>query len=347
MYLQSVRLGNNFYNKQSVRSGTLRGYAEAVNRLFSLRGMPLPYDPDNKCNDSTAAISNLADEETIALQREPLTEEMAAECIRSGKQAHQDSAESLTANIVCLARYIGPRLSEYAQAQQKKITYHTWGSGTKIVRSWIPQDFKFYDKNGDDIHLHRRSSDEIFNLYQTMHYMKIIWRIQKNRKNGQSIKLPVDKNHTDLCPVYNALQIVMRKVRLDHQNMDTPVCVYANRNSSSPLYLTGSKVKKFIQDAIDKVNPTMSDEDRQKYSAHSLRVWACVLLDQAKKPPSFIKQRLRWQGDSYRLYLRDTLHQSHSHRDALSANTNEIISAIGTPEGGTFDTSSNLHDEEV
>ena len=57
------------------------------------------------------------------------------------------------------------------------------------------------------------------------------------------------------------------------------------------------------------------------------------------------------------LYLRDTLHQSQSHRDALSANTNaiisalsananDIISAIGTPECGTHDESSELDDEE-
>lgn len=118
-------------------------------------------------------------------------------------------------------------------------------------------------------------------------------------------------------------------------------------------------MKNLIHRAIEIVNPTMPKEERQKYSAHSLRVWACVLLDQAKKPPSFIKQRLRWLGESYRLYLRDTLHQSQSHRDALSDNTeaimsalsataDEFTSAIGTPEGGTQDDdeSSELHDEE-
>ncbi len=358
MYLQNVRLGNNYKNKQTVRSVTLRGYAEAVNKLFSLRGMPLPYDHEDKCNDSTIAIANLADEETVALQREPLTEAIAAEAINLGQQADQDSVDSLVANIICLARFVGPRLSEYANKQMKKITYHTWGSGTKIVRSWIAKDFTFYDTDGVQIHLHGRSSDEILSLYQMIHYMKITWRIQKNRRNGQSLKIPVERSHERVCPVYNALQIVRRKVRLDPMNLDTPVCVYVAQNSTSPLYLTGAKVKSLIHRAIDIVNPNMSQQERQKYSAHSLRVWACVLLDQAKKPPSFIKQRLRWQGESYRLYLRDTLHQSQSHRDALSANTNviivalsahgnNIISAIGTPEGGTHDTeSSELHDEE-
>lgn len=357
MYLQNVRLGNNYNNKQTVRSATLRGYGEAVNQLFFFRGMPLPYVPDDKYNDSTAAIATLADEESVALQREPLTDAIAAEAISLGQQAGQDSVDNLVANMICLSRFVGPRLSEHANKQMKKITYHTWGSGNKIVRAWIATDFTFYDKTGVQIHLHRRSSDEIISLYPQIHYMRVTWRIQKNRRNGQSLKIPVEIAHREVCPVYNALQIVMRKIRLDPTNLDTPVCVYVAKNSTASLYLTGNKVKTLIHRAIDNVNPTMSAEERQKYSAHSLRVWACVLLDQANKPPSFIKQRLRWQGESYRLYLRDTLHQSQSHRDALSANTNaiisalsanaeNIISAIGTPEGGTHDESSELHDEE-
>lgn len=360
MYLHGVRLGNNYHNRQNIRSATLRGYAEAVNELFRLRDMPLPYDPSNKRNDSTVAIANLADEETIANQREPLTEPMAAEAIRIGQQAHEDSVDNLTANIICLARFVGPRLSEYACKQQTKISYHTYRSRTKIVRPWIAEDFQFYDKHGVKINVLGISIIDILTRYNDIHHMKITWRIQKNRRNGQSIKIPADKSNRALCPVYNALQIIMRKVRLDPTNLDTPVCVYVSHNSTTPRYLTGAKVKDLLQRAINVVNPNMPPEERQKYSAHSLRVWACVLLDQANKSPSFIKQRLRWLGESYRLYLRDTLHQSQSHQAALagntneillalSANTNEYISTIGTPEGGTDDEHSSepaLQDEE-
>jgi len=363
MYLHDVRLGNNYYNRQSIRSATLRGYAEAVNNLFRLRGMQLPYDPSNKQNDSTVAIANLADEETIANQREPLTEPIAAEAIRIGQEAHQDSVDNLVANIICLGRFIGPRLSEYACNTQKKVTYHKFRSGNTIVRPWIPQDFRFYDSRGVEICLLGLSSDDILARYPDIRHMRIEWRIQKNRRNGQKIKVPADKTNHALCPVYNALQIIMRKVRLDPANMDTPVCVYVNTTSSAtsstPLYLTGAKVKDLLQRAIDIVNPNMPLEERQKYSAHSLRVWACVLLDQANKSPTFIKQRLRWLGESFRLYLRDTIHQSESHRTALTNNTNEILAAlaistvfvseIGTPEGGTDnedDSEPELQDDE-
>jgi hypothetical protein len=44
----------------------------------------------------------------------------------------------------------------------------------------------------------------------------------------------------------------------------------------------------------------------KRYSAHSLRVWACALLDEAGKLPDYIKKRLCWLGDTFRMYLKDT-----------------------------------------
>ena len=54
-----------------------------------------------------------------------------------------------------------------------------------------------------------------------------------------------------------------------------------------------------------------------KYSSHSIRVWACVVLDEAGMPPDFIKKRLRWMGESYRVYLRDTNKINEKHVQAL------------------------------
>jgi len=53
------------------------------------------------------------------------------------------------------------------------------------------------------------------------------------------------------------------------------------------------------------------------FSSHSGRVWALVLLDEAGMTPDFMKLRLRWIGDSYRLYLRDTSILQQKHIEAL------------------------------
>ncbi len=59
-----------------------------------------------------------------------------------------------------------------------------------------------------------------------------------------------------------------------------------------------------------------------------MRVWACVLLDKAGKLPDYIKKRLRWLGDSFRMYLRDTAIIQHQHVDALLAALQEVMDLI-------------------
>ena len=44
IYIKSVMLGVNYWNKYSVRSATRAGYALAVEKLFTLRNVPSPVD---------------------------------------------------------------------------------------------------------------------------------------------------------------------------------------------------------------------------------------------------------------------------------------------------------------
>ena len=76
------------------------------------------------------------------------------------------------------------------------------------------------------------------------------------------------------------------------------------------------------------IRRNIPDYKAKKYSAHSLRVWACVLLDEAGKSPEFIKKRLRWMGDSFRMYLRDTSMINMQHRDTLENASTEFSSLV-------------------
>jgi hypothetical protein len=44
--------------------------------------------------------------------------------------------------------------------------------------------------------------------------------------------------------------------------------------------------------------------------------------------PDYIKKRLRWLGDSFRMYLRDTATIQHQHVDALLAASQEVMDLI-------------------
>jgi hypothetical protein len=106
-----------------------------------------------------------------------------------------------------------------------------------------------------------------------------------------------------------------------------PVAVYKTKKGKV-IYLMGNKIAKLLRKAIKKVWPDTTPNKLKWYSTHSLRVWACVLLDEAGKLPDYIKKKLCLLGDSFRMYLRDTAIIQHQHVDALLAASQEVMDLI-------------------
>jgi hypothetical protein len=118
-YLQS---GINYYNKNSLQSAMLRGYATAIKTLFELRKYRLPINFNDKNNMAWVIVNNIIKEENKAKQHAPLDSIIFAKIQQSACQSdNSDSDRSLFANIVTLARYIGPRVSKYTQTTQSKV----------------------------------------------------------------------------------------------------------------------------------------------------------------------------------------------------------------------------------
>ncbi len=260
-------------------------------------------------------------EEDIACQRAPLDNKIFAQLQRSAASSKNcDLVNNLLFSFVSLGRYIGPRLSEYAQTTQDKVNYHTYPSGTMVIKAFVASDFIFYDGKKHIIEIFDEDS------FQQARSVKVTWRIQKNRQNGQTITLSAEVDRPKICPVRSAMRLVLRARRL-HQPDDMPRGVYRTKKGKF-IYLTGNKIAELLRKAFKSVRPDTTSEDLKQYSAHSLRVWACVLLDEAGKPPDYIKKRLRWLGDSFRMYLQDTLAIQLQHVDALREASREIMDLI-------------------
>jgi hypothetical protein len=112
------------------------------------------------------------------------------------------------------------------------------------------------------------------------------------------------------------------------QDDDQPLGVFINHYGIKK-YLTGSKIAKLLQTVARTVHPNMTREEISRFSSHSGRVWAVVLLDEAGMSPEFIKCRLRYLSDAYRLYLRDTSVIQSKHTDALNKDSEDIIKLLG------------------
>jgi hypothetical protein len=94
-------------------------------------------------------INNLIKEETVASQRSPLDSTIIAELQCAESSSHMcDSDQNLLFNILSLARFIGPRINEYAQTTQDKANYNIYPSGTYVIKVFTANDFIFYNKNG-------------------------------------------------------------------------------------------------------------------------------------------------------------------------------------------------------
>ena len=181
-------------------ANTLRGYASAIGTLFTLRGFKPPIDISDPNNLGGIIITNRKREEEIAAQRCPLSNAIFAELQQKASASHSlDSEQNCLFDLICVGRFIGPRVSEYAQTSPSKVDYHVYPSGKTVIKAFIADDFAFYDKSGNLIvHLDDKSVDIVKKV-------KITWRIQKNRRNGQAITLSADDNHSMICPVRAAL----------------------------------------------------------------------------------------------------------------------------------------------
>jgi hypothetical protein len=138
-------------------------------------------------------------------------------------------------------------------------------------------------------------------------------------------RLLSDKTNTVICPVLAPLRLVLR-ARCLSQLDSMPVASFLKKDALA--YISGSRIAILFRAAVRAVRPNTSKEEEQQYSAHLLKVWACVLPDEARKLPNYIKKCLCWMGNSFWMYLRDTRVIQDQHRKALQASSEEVMDLI-------------------
>jgi len=106
------------------------------------------------------------------------------------------------------------------------------------------------------------------------------------------------------------------------QSDDLPMCVYSDKKKMK--YLTRENLSKAVKLAAKRALPHLTEEELKRFSCHSFRVWAAVLLSEQGKEGDYVKIRLRWVSEAYRVYLRNTKQSAVNHNDALEFDTEEI-----------------------
>ena len=148
--------------------------------------------------------------------------------------------------------------------------------------------------------------------------MNVKWRFQKNNDNGQIISYVEDKEYPIHCYVRAAKRIRRRAIRLQQEN-DKPIAIFRKQAKNTKFdYIDDTHVNKILQEAASAVHHVTKKDELHRFTTHSIRVGACVLLHSQKVSKEDIQFRLRWRSDSFKMYLGNIIPLAEMHKNAVA-----------------------------
>ena len=302
---------------KTIRSGTILRYLSAAAELS------VPANMMNPClnimGKQSSYINDIIHElrrwESIPDRREPVTKEIIEYVIEKGtrlNKSNPDNIYSALADWLILGQQTGFRRKEWAQdrthlKKHKDIQRNIDGSSA----AFILEDFEFRANNNKRI-----NSDSDKDITKAC-ITNIKWRYQKNNDNGQVISYIEDNKNKKHCFVRASKRIRKRAKKLKIPN-DKPIAVYTDTNrNKKTCHIDDIHISSILQEAAEKVYNITKKEELTKFTSHSVRVGACVLLHSQNISIEDIKFRLRWRSDAFRMYLRNIIQLAERHRDAV------------------------------
>jgi hypothetical protein len=206
----------------------------------------------------------------------------------------------------------GHRLGEFGQSKlptgSNSTSFDILPDNSHIPPMWrgkpkafVRDDFSFYTASRILM-----SHNDLLISPSTAEFVHIRWRYDKSKFNF--ITKQYQRQHgTPLCPVKRAASIVIRSLHLRLPPVDIPMEMFTGDNAQR-YTIRSTHIVDFMQAACVRAYP-----DPQHYfwlnismfQAHSIRITACVTLDNAGVPHEDIALRLRWNSDAIKGYLRD------------------------------------------
>ena len=270
-------------------------------------------------------------------RREPYTLEMHAEVCRRAeplRQAHSAGKIPALCDWFECGLYAGLRNGEWAQPTSKRDPLRPALHETKKPKpSDTPQDARHQRLvlallAGDirvETHDHRRAVGlDILKLkLSDIAKLWIRFRSQKNGDDGEEKLFTRNPNETGSCFVASMYRILSRFALLKCDPLVTPLGAYQLPNGLVQL-ITSDDIEWLMRDVakqIYQLNPaTKADKEAlQRWSAHSLRVGATVLLHGLGFSPTDIKFLLRWRSEAFMLYLRNLAVLARRHNSAIDS----------------------------
>jgi hypothetical protein len=312
-------------SKFAIREGSIRKYIQSAAALISV------FDPEER--DARRPFRNsqpfapclakvLAEVrrwESVADKQEPFTPAMLVQADKVAESCGFLELDAVLADFFALGLLIGPRRAEWAQPDGNVDTTkpHLHGPPDKRVpAAFLLGDFQFLGTHGQPLPVAEAVSSDLSEISA----VKITWRYQKNNENGETKKIVKNTTTPRFCGVNRAHRIVKRFVQLVGFCPTTPLAIY--RTSYGKVQTVCDRQiehsMRAIATTVYRLDPSRDADLIKKWSSHSLRIGACVILHSMGIPASTIKLLLRWKSDSFMEYLRNITAICDTQNEAIS-----------------------------
>ena len=154
--------------------------------------------------------------------------------------------------------------------------------------------------------------------FSSISVVNLKWRFQKNNDNGQVVSYVEDTKNKWFCYVRAAKLIRARAIKYGVPTA-MPVAIFKEKKTKPKFkHIDDVHIKDILQEAAKHVYNISNKEDLNKFTSHSIRVMACVILHSQNLSTEDIKFRLRWRSDSFRMYLRNIVEIAERHKNAIA-----------------------------
>jgi hypothetical protein len=324
LYAVHLATGNSV-SCRAIKAATIDKYIRNVAKFCARTNPRDPRKLEQTQKLLAPTIQGVLDEarrwEEIPDRREPFTIEMLRYLIEMrDTQPHIYGPDSLMATMIDYASaglYDGFRLSEWAQPNGHHEISNPHLNHKGEACAFCLGDIRFL--SSDKIRVPIAQVLKLDPSSQIVGRDFIKYRTQKNGKHGEERQHTRNLSPTAPCHVASMMRVVHRLVRIVGVKYNVPLCVYRHDNGTA-RYVTASLIESTFRMAaahVYKLDPISDSAHLRKWSAHSMRVGACVILHGMGFTDTQIQFLLRWTSNAFYVYLRNIAGLAHKQNRAL------------------------------
>jgi hypothetical protein len=310
-----------------IKANTIKGYIRDVAGLLALTGdrwADVRKDSPT-CSAMGQYLTRMYREldryETAKNRREAFTLSMMQRAIERAKVApYEDHSDVVLADWYEICLFTGQRKSEWAQPDERNKLigqYHCNLMGDAYACCMTDIRIETKDKRRmDGVRcLDVSSASDI-------QFMWIKYRMQKNGSNGEERMYSTGPGGLSFIHAMHRVMKRFRRLLPMSTDLVNPLAIHRAYGAAGPIHFVTPRLimnhMRSIAAEVFHLNPTADKLLLRRWSTHSLRVAACVLLQEAGFTGPQIKWILRWRSDAFMDYLRNTPGLSLQQAQALN-----------------------------